>query len=225
MRKILRVSLTGGIATGKSIISDVLKEKGCFISKSDLIAHKLMMPGEVIWEQIVFHFGDRILNPNKTINRKTLGAIVFSNEKERDYLNNLIHPKVLEEKKKIIEKLERDRKYKIFVSEAALTIEAGFEKYFHKIIVAHCPDNIRVKRLMERDKISENEALKKIRSQMDNEEKIKKADYVIDTSGTIEETRKRTLEIYESLLIDWKILNSLEKERKNDKKSIDKCLG
>lgn len=205
--KVLKVALTGGIATGKSVISEYLKKKGCYVCHSDLLAHELMEPGNFAWEKIVEHFGKSIILPDGRIDRKKLGEIVFNSEDERRFLNNLIHPLVLERKKKIIDELERTGKTKIFVSEAALTIEAGFQGFYHRIIVAHAPLEIRLKRLMERDGIEEELALKKIKSQLPNEEKLKYAHYIIDTSGKIKETIKWTKRVLKALLRDWKKLN------------------
>lgn len=205
--KVLKVALTGGIATGKSVISEYLKKKGCYVCYSDLLAHELMEPGNFAWEKIVEHFGRSIILPDGKIDRKRLGEIVFNSEEDRKFLNSLIHPLVLERKKKIVEELEKEGKRKIFVSEAALTIEAGFHSFYHRIIVAHAPLDIRLKRLMERDGIGEELALKKIKSQLPNEEKLKYAHYIIDTSGSIKETLKWTRRVYKALLKDWGRLN------------------
>ncbi len=208
--KVLKVALTGGIATGKSVISEYLKKKGCYVCHSDLLAHELMEPGNFAWEKIVEHFGKSIILADGKIDRKKLGDIVFNSEEERKFLNNLMHPLVLERKKKIVEELERTEKGKIFVSEAALTIEAGFHSFYHRVIVAHAPLEIRLKRLMERDGIGPELALKKINSQLPNEEKLKYAHYIIDTSGKIKETLKWTKRVFKRLLEDWEKLNNEE---------------
>lgn len=205
--KILKVALTGGIATGKSVISEYLKKKGCFVCYSDILAQELMEPGNFVLEKIVEHFGKSIIFPDGRIDRKKLGEIVFNSEEERRFLNNLIHPLVQERKEEIVKELEMTGKAKIFVSEAALTIEAGFHPFYHRVIVAHAPLEIRVKRLMERDGIGEELALKKIRSQLPNEEKLKYAHYIIDTSGNIKETLKWTKKVFKALLKDWERLD------------------
>jgi len=199
----LIVALTGGIATGKSIIAKSLEDLGCYVHYADQIAHQFMEPERPTWKKIVSHFGSGILNSDKTINRKKLGALVFADEKKRNFLNQLIHPLVLEEKKKIIDKLEKDSHYKIFVSEAALTIESGFADFFDKIIVVFCREEIQIKRLMERDNINREDALKKIGSQMPSEEKLKRADYVIDSSGSVQNTVEQTEKVFLSLMFDY----------------------
>jgi dephospho-CoA kinase len=200
----LIVALTGGIATGKSEVAKVLKQHGCYVHRADRAARELMRPHRRAWKQVVAHFGPKVLNPDQTINRSRLGAIVFSDEKERQFLNSLVHPLVLEKKKQAIRRLEKKGKYKVFVSEAALTIESGFVRFFDKIIVVHCPEEMQIKRLMQRDRISRREALQKIRSQMPSLEKQSYADYVIDTSGSLDNTERQTDRVYMSLLADYR---------------------
>lgn len=175
-----------------------------------------MEPGKPAWEKIAAHFGPRILNKDRSINRSRLGKIIFADKKERAFLDRVIHPLVLEEKKEAISLLEKEGRYEIFVSEAALTIEAGFAGFFDKVIIVFCRKGIQVKRLMERDKISSAEALKKIKSQMEPEKKLKYADYVIDSSGSIESTVEQTEQVYRSLMMDYEIKygkKSLRKEK------------
>lgn len=200
----LVVALTGGIATGKSIVAKTLQNLGCYVHHADQIAHQIMEPEKPAWKKIVSHFGEEILNPDKTVNRKKLGTFVFNNEKERNFLNQLIHPLVLEEKKKIIDKLRKEGRYKIFVSEAALTIESGYAEFFDKIIVVYCSEEIQIKRLMERDNISREVASKKIGSQMPSEEKLRYADYVIDSSDTIQSTVEQTEKVFSNLMFDYR---------------------
>jgi len=199
----LTASLTGGIATGKSVIAMVLEEFGCYIFHADKEAHCLMEPGKAAYKKIVRHFGKSILNEDKTINRPKLGKRVFSDKKQRQFLNSLIHPAVHRQRIQLINKLEKEKKYKIFISEAALTIEAGFADFFDKIIVVYCSKDIQIRRLMERDGISEAEARKKISSQKPLEEKKKYADYLIDTSGDISSAVEQAEKTYRNLYMDY----------------------
>jgi dephospho-CoA kinase len=203
----LTVALTGGIASGKSVIAKVLEELGCYIHHADLVARELMEPEKPAWKSVVAHFGREILNPDKTINRSILGEIVFSDNKEREFLNGIIHPLVFEKKKEIIYKLRKEGSYKIFVSEAALTIEAGFADFFDRIIIALCKKDTQITRLMERDQISRKAALKKIQSQMDPEKKAQFADYSIDTSGRIQNTIEQTEIVFRNLMMDYQLLH------------------
>ncbi len=209
----LVVALTGGIAAGKSIAAKVLEDLGCYVHHADKIARELIEPGKPAWEKIVAHFGENILNKDKTINRSRLGAIIFRDVKERTFLNKLIHPLVLEKKKEMIRLLQRAGRYKIFVSEAALTIEAGFAPFFDKIVLVNCQKEVQLKRLMERDKISREEALQKMKSQLEPARKLKYADYVIDSSGSLQSTVEQTEKVYRNLMLDYEL--KCKKERKN----------
>jgi dephospho-CoA kinase len=203
----LIVSLTGGIATGKSIAARVLEDLGCHIHHADQAAHLLMRPHQPAWEQIVAHFGASVLKSDKTIDRTKLGAIIFSDNKERLFLNRLLHPLIFQKKKEEIARLQAEGKFKIFISEAALTIEAGYAGFFDKIVLTHCPKKIQISRLMRRDKIDRTEAINKIESQTPSEEKLKYADYVIDTSGTIQETVEQSERVFRSLMSDYDLLH------------------
>jgi dephospho-CoA kinase len=201
----LVVALTGGIATGKSVIAQVWEQLGCYIHESDTLAHELQAPGHPIWKAIVSHFGNKILNPDKTINRQALGTIVFANAKEREFLNNLVHPMVMAKKKELIKKIYQEGRYKIFVSVAALTVEAGFAKFFDKIIVVHCDKETQLKRLMKRDDIKKAKAMEKINSQMPSEEKLELADYRIDSSGSLRETLDQAEKVFRNLMNDFEL--------------------
>jgi dephospho-CoA kinase len=208
---ILKVALTGGIATGKSIVGQVLESLGCYIHRADQVAHDLMNPGKPAWKRIVNHFGQEILKSDKTIDRTKLGEIIFSDPQKRDFLNGIVHPLVFQKKIEILKFLEKQNTHKIFISEAALTIESGFADFFDKIVITHCQPALQVKRLMERDQISQKEAKNKIGSQMRAEEKTGFADYIIDTSGTIQETIEQTERLFRNLVIDYDLLYGNEK--------------
>jgi len=212
---ILTVALTGGIATGKSIVAQALSDHHCYIHSADQVAHDLIRPGRPAWSRIVAHFGAGVLNPDRSINRRLLGRIVFSSETERAFLNGLLHPLVLAKKKLTVRRLERLGTHKIFVSEAALTIESGFAPFFDRVVVVHCPEKVQVQRLMKRDGIARRTAWKKIRSQMRTAEKIRHADYLIDTSGTPAETRAQAERLYRSLLADFRKKAAKAKKRRS----------
>jgi dephospho-CoA kinase len=214
----LIVALTGGIATGKSIVSEILKDLGCYIHNADLAAHRLMEPEKPAWHAIVNRFGEDVLNRDRTINRGKLGKIIFSNEKERFFLNRLLHPLVLKEKEEVIRRLEKEGCYKIFVSEAALTIEAGFTSFFDKIVVVYCHRDVQVKRLMERDRIHRKEALKKIQSQLPHAEKLKRAHYRINTTGTFQQTVEQTERVFRNLMMDFALKIQRNKAKSSPRK-------
>lgn len=201
----LIVALTGGIASGKSVVAKVLSNLGCYAHNADKTAHKLMEPKKPVWKKIVSHFGEKILNSDETINRAYLGSIAFTDEKERRFLNELIHPLVFSEKKETINTIKKKGAHKIFVSEAALTIEAGYAEFYDKIVLVHCKKDIQIKRLMERDQITQKEAQRKIESQMQPEEKFKYASYTIDSSGTLKDTIEQTEQVFRYLMMDYEM--------------------
>jgi dephospho-CoA kinase len=211
---VLAVALTGGIASGKSVVAGILAKHGCYVQSADLVAHDLMKPCRPAWKAIVSHFGPRILKPDRTINRRALGKIVFASPAHRQFLNGVLHPLVMEKKRQTVRRLGRLGTHQIFVSEAALTIESGFAPFFDRIVVVHCPENAQVERLMKRDGITEREARKRVSSQMRSAEKIRQADYLIDTSGRPAETRAQAEHLYRSLLADFRQKRALEKRRR-----------
>jgi len=150
----------------------------------------------------VEHFGTAILNPDRSIDRRRLGALVFADERERLFLNSVVHPLVMRRKKEIVGRLEREGRHKIFVSEAALALESGYAGFYDKTIVVFCRPEIQEARLMARDGIGLEEARRKIRTQMSVEDKKKKADYLIDSSGSLSETERQTEAVYRRLLLD-----------------------
>lgn len=198
----LTVALTGGIACGKSVVARILETKGCRLHSADREAHALMEPGTAAWEAIAARFGPEILRPDRTIDRKRLGRIVFADPEARAFLNSLLHPRVLERIRELVAALEGERRTLIFVSEAALTVEAGFAPFFDKVVVVDCPEDVQARRLAERDGLSEEEARRRIGAQMPSAEKRGYADYVIDASGTLAQTVEETEAVYARLVQD-----------------------
>ncbi|MGB4704661.1 MAG: dephospho-CoA kinase [Candidatus Saccharicenans sp.] len=198
----LVAALTGGIATGKSVVAQILSQKGCYVQNADLLAHQLMAPGGKIWEELIRHYGKEILKENEEIDRKKLGEIIFRDKLERDYLNRLTHPLIMEKIKQTVEELEKAGKFEIYITEAALVIESGYYSFYDRIILTYCKPEVQIARLMERDRISREQALARIRAQGSNEEKMRFAHYLIDTSGTLKETIDRTESVYFNLWQD-----------------------
>ncbi len=215
----LRVALTGGIACGKSVVVRILQDKGCYVHSADQAAHDLMSPGAPAWKKITARFGPEILGPDGAVDRGRLGRIVFSDPEALLFLNRLLHPLVLAEMKRLASRLEREGRTQIFISEAALTVEAGFASLFDKVVVVHCPAQIQLARLMMRDGISAAEARKKIGAQMPVEEKLKHADYAVDASGSLQETIDQTERLFAALVRDAE-LKMLAKKRPSATKRI-----
>ncbi|MBU4128606.1 dephospho-CoA kinase [bacterium] len=196
----LVVGLTGGIASGKSVVSKTLKELGLPIIDADLIAREMVRPNEEGYRDIVDHFGKGILNPDQTINRRKLAKIIFSDSKEREGLNSILHPRIVEKIKRRIRDF-KERGERIVILDAALLIEAGELSLADKLIVVTVSPKIQVKRLVQRDHLTEREAKERIATQMPLSEKVKLADYVIDNSGSAKKTIRRTKEVHDQLCL------------------------
>lgn len=196
----LVIGLTGSIATGKSTIAKMFKELNIDVIDADLIARKVVEVNKPAYLEIVEAFGEEILYENKELNRKALGNIIFNNEEKRKKLNSIIHPAIRKEmlaQKEAFIKLNRD----VIVMDIPLIFESGLENYVEKILVAYVSEETQLKRLIERDECSEEEARSRINSQISIEEKAQKADAIIDNNGTVSESRKQLL----NLLTDWNI--------------------
>jgi dephospho-CoA kinase len=196
----LHVGLTGNIATGKSYASRVFTELGAHVIDADHVAHDLLKSGTLTYGGIVKAFGEAILDEDREIDRKKLAQIVFFDVEKRLKLNSLIHPEVGREILRRICVLEQASSGGIIIVDAALMIETKSYEMYDRLIVVACDPEIQVSRLMSRDGLTETEARARIGSQMPIEEKIKLADYVIETSGTLRQTREQAEEIYRDLL-------------------------
>lgn len=196
----LRVGLTGSIAVGKSFVVSVFAELGCHVLDADLTAREVVLPGTAGLQAIVREFGAEIINPDGTLNRKQLGAVVFADEQKRQRLNHILHPFIIARQDEILREWEREDPNGIGMVDAALMIESGGYKRFDKLIVVHCRPEVQLERLMLRDQLSRDEAQRRIAAQMPQEEKQKFADYLIDTSDGFELTRTQTVRVYEKLI-------------------------
>jgi dephospho-CoA kinase len=185
----LKVGLTGGIATGKSHVLSLLQGLGCETIDADKIAHQAIAVGEPAYHEIVREFGGQVLAPDGAIDRARLGAIVFNDPGQRERLNAIVHPRVYEAQQKWYAEIEAYKPDAIVVVDAALMIETGSYKRFDVLVVVHCDPEQQLQRLMTRNSLSREDALKRINAQMTSAEKLKYADYSIDTSGGYEDTR------------------------------------
>ncbi len=209
----LRVALTGGIACGKSVVSSLFRAKGCAVDNADETARVLMSPGRSAWKKVVARFGRGILAPGRTIDRAELGRIVFADAAARRSLDAIVHPLVLAEQERLARRLERAGRVPIFVSEAALTVEAGYARLFDKVVVVHCRPSVQLRRLMARAGIGRAVARRRVSAQMPLKEKLKHADYAIDTSGSLADTVEQAERIYALLLQDAELKRLSAKNR------------
>ena len=193
------VGLTGGIATGKSYILQVLGELGCETIDADAVAHQVIEPGQPAHREIVEHFGGEVLAGDGAIDRAKLGAIVFADNTQREKLNSIVHPKVYEAQARWLAEVASRSPDAIAVVDAALMIETGSYRRFDKLIVSFCDPQVQLERLMARNNLNPAEAQARISAQMSSEQKLKYADYTIDTSNGFEDTRRQVEEIYAEL--------------------------
>lgn len=195
----LFVGLTGGIASGKGVVSEILKSLGACIIDADLIARELVKPGLPAWQEIVEKFGRGILSEDGSINRKLLGSKIFKDPAKRKLLNSILHPKIFEEVERQRREIERKDPDAIVIFDVALLIETKAYKHVDAVILVYADRELQIKRLMERDGFTETEALERIRAQMPAEEKKKYADYLIDTSKPYEDVKRQTVDIVKEL--------------------------
>jgi len=205
---LLKVGLTGGIASGKSVVAEMFAQLGAQVIKADEIAHQLMQPGEGVYAEVVRHFGKGILNPDGTVNRPHLAEIAFGgatgNQPSRvQELNRIVHPAVIEKQEQWLEEAGKRDPKAVAIVEAALILEAGAAKRFDRLIVVTCRPEQKIERWARRMKIDEetarHEVTRRTAAQVPDADKVKAADYVIDNSGSLDETSKQVRAIYASL--------------------------
>lgn len=187
----MRVGLTGGIATGKSTVSQMLRVRGAAIVDADQVAREVVEPHTPGWKRIRERFGDRILRSDGFLDRKALREVVFRDPQARRDLNGILHPLIRERMLEKAESLERERPERIIVFDIPLLYESRLTHWVRKVIVVYIPESLQIRRLMAREGIGEEEALRMIRAQMPIEEKKRMADCLIDNSGTLEETERQ----------------------------------
>jgi dephospho-CoA kinase len=204
----LKVGLTGGIASGKSVVGEMFVALGARLVQADRIAHSLMQPGEAVYNEVVRHFGREILNADGTVNRGKLAEAAFgpsdAPEGQRasriEELNRIVHPVVIRSQEEWMQAVGRSDPHAVAIVEAALLLEAGAGKRFDRLVVVTCSPEQRVERFAARQKIELETARKEVErrmaAQMPDEEKVKAADYVIDNSGSMEQTRAQVERVW-----------------------------
>lgn len=210
----LKVGLTGGIASGKSVVGEMFIALGAHLVQADRIAHQLMLPGEPVYNEVVRHFGRSILNPDGSVNRAKLAELAFGSAdtgmqtkpsgsgevssavaSRIEELNRIVHPAVIRAQEAWMEEVGRSDRHAVAIVEAALLIEAGAAKRFDRMIVVTCTDEQRIARFAVRQKLdldaARKEVARRMAAQMSETEKTKFADYVIDNSGSLNHTRQQ----------------------------------
>lgn len=196
----LRVGLTGGIASGKSTVGRALAGMGCLLIRADELGHQVLLPGGEAYAGAVAEFGPEILNGDGSIDRRKLAALVFRDPAQLAKLNALVHPPVRTRTRQLIEAFAATHPHGLVIVEAAIMIETGSFRDYDQLIVAVCGREQQMERAVSRDGITREEVLERLSRQMPLEEKVQYADYVIDTSGAREDTLVRVREVYHSLV-------------------------
>ncbi len=202
----LKVGLTGGIASGKSVVGEMLVALGAHLVQADDIAHQLMLPGQSVYDEVVRHFGSAILNPDGSVNRAKLAEAAFgkaAGPSRIDELNRIVHPAVIRRQEEWMEDVGRQGHHAVAIVEAALILEAGVAKRFDRLIVVTCTDQQRIARFAARQKLdldaARKEVARRMAAQLPDAEKTEAADYVIDNSGSLDRTQEQVRKVWEKL--------------------------
>ncbi len=194
------------MSCGKSVVGEMFVQLGAHLIQSDSVGHRLMQPGQAVYEEVVRRFGSAILNADGSVNRARLAEIAFGQPSRIGELNAIIHPAVIKYEDQWMEEIGRRDPQAIVIVEAALILEAGSAKRFDRLVVVTCRPEQRAERWASRAKVdmesARREVTRRMAAQLPDEEKIKAADYVIDNSGSLEATEERVKEVYEKLLVE-----------------------
>jgi dephospho-CoA kinase len=205
---LLKIGLTGGIAVGKTVVGEMFVRLGAHLIQADAVSHELMQPGQPVYEEVIRRFGLGILDPDGRINRARLAQAAFGNPATGTLprvkeLNEIVHPAVVERENRWMEEIGQKHPDVVAIVEAALILEAGVADRFDRLIVVTCKLEQRIQRFAGRHGISEEaaraEVSRRMAAQIPNEEKIKAADYVIDNSGSFEQTEHQVQKIWAEL--------------------------
>jgi len=195
----LIVGLTGGVASGKTAVSEVFGKEGAYIIDADQIARELVHPHKPAWKEVIKAFGREILKENESIHRKKLGDRVFQDPEQRKILNQILHPRIRDVIDRKTKEIEQKDPEAIVVIDAPLLVELGSHREMDRIVVVTSTRTQQMKRLKDRDGVNSKRALRVISSQMPVEEKVRLADFVIRNDGSLQEARKKAKEVYKEL--------------------------
>jgi dephospho-CoA kinase len=193
----IAIGLTGGIGSGKTLVSNLLKELGAGVIDADLVGHKAYEPHTDGWRAVVEAFGDRILGPASEVDRKKLGTVVFSDPEALKLLNAIMHPRIYKMLEGLLAEL-RDAGTQVALIEAAVLIEAGWQALMDEVWVVASDEKTVIERLLERNNLTEDESQRRIRSQLSNEERAKHATALIENNGSLDDLRQRVHGLWDS---------------------------
>lgn len=195
----IKVGLTGGLASGKSFIGAELERLGAHVLEADKLGHAILMTDGEAYADVVELFGNEILSADSTIDRRKLGAIVFADPEKLKQLNALVHPHVFKRQNQFFAEIEARDPDAVAVVEAAIMVESGSYKNYDRLILAACPRDVQIARFVERERSTVEEAESRLDRQMPLEEKRKYADFVIDTAGSRSKTLAQVEDVYRKL--------------------------
>jgi dephospho-CoA kinase len=184
----MNIGLTGGIACGKSTVSAMLVSRGAILVDADRIAREVVEPGSPVLSEVAEHFGQEVLLASGELNRKRLGEIIFGSDEARKQLEKLLHPPIRAMMREQMTKAELECPDKLVVVDVPLLYESGLEYMFEEVMVIYVPRAIQLSRLQERDKLTVEQAEKRLNAQMSIEDKKEKADILIDNQGSLRDT-------------------------------------
>jgi len=195
----LRVGLTGGLASGKTFVGHALRDLGCYLIEADELGHEVLLPGAEAYDAVIHAFGDEILDQDRHIDRHKLGELVFGQPELLAKLSSLVHPPVAQRQAQAMAGIAQADPAAIVVVEAAILVETGSYKKFDRLIVVVCTLEQQMERAMKRGAYTKQEVAARLSRQLPLEEKLRVANYVIDTSGTKENTLEQVRAVYGSL--------------------------
>lgn len=201
--------LTGGVACGKSTVARFFQDLGAYIIDADRVGHELIEPGHAAYQEILERFGKEILDPGGRIDRKKLGRKVFAEPQQLRLLNAIVHPRIIARVQELAAEQQTRNPHAVVIIDAALIFESGIGATLRKVMVAWCRPEQQIERLMAKTGVSREEAERRIQAQMPLEEKRLRADYVIDCSGSLEQSRAQAKAIYLEL---WRIVQGAHVE-------------
>jgi len=195
----VRVGLTGGIASGKSTVSEAFVRLGAKVLDADKVAREVVLPGQPAWLELQQVFGPEFFHPDGKLRRSKLRRLVFADPEKRSKLNAIVHPEVMREIKRRFEQLRTSAQDAVVVVDVPLLLEVGVAHRFDRVIVVYVEKSVQIKRLRQRDGLSVEESSQALSAQMDLREKAQQADYVIDNSGTRDETQAQVEKVWQEL--------------------------
>jgi dephospho-CoA kinase len=193
------IGLTGGIACGKSTVANILRQKGILVIDADEISREITKKGKPAWQEIKEEFGEEVIGPDGEILRKKLAQIVFNNPTKLATLNQITHPRITKQLTEILAEIKAKKSQRIIVIEVPLLFECGLQDIFDEVWVVKAPQSVMIERLIKRDSLSKEDALKRISSQMPLTQKAQLADRVIENSGSVNDLKKQIEDILKEL--------------------------